>query len=255
MRWDSNTPSTSAGDHPALARPARAHAPGQEHADGHAVAERPEPAALGPPAATPPRGPPGRPSHGRRRRAGSRSRTRSRRAASVPRRTAPPGRCGIPTGVSRIGSPHVQFAKKLARRTALRRAEGSVPGPSSRLPTTMVRRTRPAAASSTGIDAASCWPSPSSVIIDATPRRRAAAMPVSSAWALPRRRGWRSTSAPAASATSALPSREPSSTTTTGACSARRLDHARDRPRLVDDGDDDDGVHGCDVAHPITSAT
>src|SRR3989449_8283360 len=49
-------------------------------------------------------------------------------------------------------------------------------------------------------------------------RLRAAATPVRIACPLPRRRGWRRTSAPAARAVAALPSSEPSSTTSTGAC-------------------------------------
>ena len=57
---------------------------------------------------------------------------------------------------------------------------------------------------------------------------------------MPRRRGWRTTSAPARGASSALPSEDPSSTTMTGAWRRAPATTSRDGLGLVVDGNDDD---------------
>ena len=73
-------------------------------------------------------------------------------------------------------------------------------------------------ATNRGISSGSCWPSASSVTTASQPSSRAHRKPVRSAAPLPRFGCWRMTRAPARSAFAAVPSVEPSSTTSTGRC-------------------------------------
>src|SRR5438128_561559 len=128
------------------------------------------------------------------------------------------GYARYPDCVSSSLRPLAQLTKNPATRIAFSRSGGSTPASASRLPTTIARGAPRAAPSTAVRSPGSCCPSPSSVTTTEARRLRAAATPVRIACPLPRRRGWRRTSAPAARAAAALPTAEPSSTTSTGAC-------------------------------------